>query len=90
MALSFARLEQEVAEQSTVIEGAVALLKSIAEDIRQNSNNQIKINELADKLDAQTAQLATALVTNTPSEPTEPVATVGDVIANTDPVTTQE
>jgi ABC-type transporter Mla subunit MlaD len=70
MALDFARLESEVAENSDAVQSVITLLTSIAQEIRDTPANQAKIAALADKLDVQTKVLADAVAANTPAEPT--------------------
>lgn len=70
------RLTAEIAEQKTVIDGAVTLLASLAQQIRDNAGDEDALNALANSLDAQTNELATAVTANTPAAPTptEPTA----------------
>lgn len=75
MALDFQNLEREVSEQGTVVQSAVTLLQQVAQDIRDNADNQRKINALADQLDAQAQALAQAVAANTPAEGENPTPT---------------
>jgi hypothetical protein len=68
MALNFQRLETEVSEMSTVIDGVVLLLTSLASEIRDNAANQAKIEEIATNLDTKANALAAAAVVGTPAE----------------------
>lgn len=68
MALNFQRLESEVAEMGSVVDGVVKLLETVAEDIRNNAGNQAKLEELATQLDTKATALATAAAANTPAE----------------------
>jgi uncharacterized coiled-coil protein SlyX len=68
MAIDFSRLETEVAEQGSVIQSAVTLLQQVAQGIRDNADNQRKVNAFADQLDAQANALAEAIAANTPAE----------------------
>jgi hypothetical protein len=70
MALDFNRLETEVTEIGTVVDSAVAVLQSVAQDNRDNIANQAKLGELADNLDAKAAALAAAIE----AVPTPPAA----------------
>lgn len=63
------RLTAEVAEQKTVIDSAVTLLGSLAQQIRDNVGDEDALNSLADSLDTQTNQLAAAVSANTPAQP---------------------
>lgn len=69
MALDFVRLETEVAEIGTVVDSAVTLLNSVAQDIRDNIANQAKLGALADNLDAKAAALGAAIEANTTPTP---------------------
>lgn len=69
MALDFVRLETEVAEIGTVVDSAVTLLNSVAQDIRDNIANQAKLGVLADNLDAKAAALGAAIEANTTPTP---------------------
>ncbi len=71
MALNFERLETEVSELGSVIDGVVTLLGQVAQEIRDNADNQRKIASIADQLDAKKDALAAAAVVNTPSEGNE-------------------
>lgn len=70
MSLNFSRLESEVAELSTVVDGVVKILTDLATEIRDNAANQAKIETLADSIDARAQALAAAAAANTPAEPT--------------------
>lgn len=74
MALDFTRLEQEVAQNSDVIQSVVTLLTNIADAIRDAAGNQQKVEALATKLDTQTQALADAVAASTPADPTQPAA----------------
>lgn len=69
MALNFQRLETEVAELSSVVDGVILLLTSLAQDIRDNVANQAKLEELATNIDSKANALAAAAAANTPAEP---------------------
>lgn len=69
MAGELERLTAEVAENTEVIASAVTLIEGLAEEIRNNAANPAKLNELADKLDAQSNALAAAVTANTPTPP---------------------
>lgn len=70
MALDFSRLEAEVTQNSDVIASVVTLLTNIADAIRDAAANQVKVEELATKLDLQTQALADAVAASTPAAPT--------------------
>lgn len=69
-------VKREVTETGTVIGGAVTLLNSLSQLIRDNAGDPAALRQIAADLDAQQAQLAAAIVANTPSEgaPAEPPA----------------
>ena len=66
MALDLSALESEVAENTTVVDSASALLASLAQEIRDAAGDPARITAIADALDANTARLADAVETNTP------------------------
>ena len=70
------RLTASVAQATTVAESAVTLIGTIAAEIRDNVDDSDALNDLADKLDAETADLAAAVSANTPAAPpvSEPAA----------------
>ena len=68
MALNFDRLEREVGELTTVVDGVVALLTALATEIRDSAGNQAKMEALADKIDAEQARIAAAVAAQTPGE----------------------
>lgn len=68
MAGAMDRLRQEVAEAKTVKESAKALLQRLGQQIRDNINNEAELNRLADELDRDSNDLATAVTENTPAE----------------------
>ena len=70
MALNFARLEQEIAQNSDVIQSVITLLTQIADAIRDAAANQQKVEALATQLDAQTQAMADAVAASTPAAPT--------------------
>jgi hypothetical protein len=74
MALNFERLESEVAELDTVVQGVVVLLNQVAAEIRDNAANQAKIEDIASKLDANAGAMAAATAANTPAEGENPIA----------------
>lgn len=75
MALDLTGLKQEVAELKTAKASAIALLRGIKQKLDEAGEDQAKIDELKAELDAETNELANAVVENTPAEtnpPTEP------------------
>jgi len=69
MALDLGPITQEVTEIGTVVDSAVSLLQSIAQDIRDNIANQAKLSELATQLDTKATALGEAVAANTPADP---------------------
>jgi hypothetical protein len=67
MSESLLRLRASVAAQASVIASAVALIGGISERIRSAADDEDATRELADELDAQTADLSKALATATPA-----------------------
>lgn len=68
--LDFSRLEAEISDMTSAVDGAIALLTQLAQELRDNAANQAKILEIANAMDAKSAALAEAVVVNTPSAPT--------------------
>ena len=61
-------LTDAVNAQSTVVDSAVTLLQSLAQQIRDNVDNSDALNALADEIEANTSELADAVSANTPAE----------------------
>jgi ABC-type transporter Mla subunit MlaD len=61
-------LTNAVNAQSTVVDSAVTLLQSLAQQIRDNVDNSDALNALADEIEANTSELADAVSANTPAE----------------------
>lgn len=68
MALDLSRIQAEVAENVSVTQSAVALIGQIAQQIRDNVDNQTALNALADQLDTDNQSLGAAVVANTVHE----------------------
>jgi predicted Zn-dependent peptidase len=60
-------LKREVQESRSVTEGAAALISGLADQIRDAKDDPAALEELAQQLDAQTQQLASAVTANTPN-----------------------
>ena len=73
MATDITALTREVEENTTVVESAIALLDTLAAEIRANVTDQAALEELADKLDANSNRLADAVAANTAAEEETPV-----------------
>jgi len=65
-------LTASVARQETAEASAIALLNGLAAQIRSMAGDPAAIQALADQIDADTAKLAEAVVTDTPPAPTPP------------------
>lgn len=59
-------LTTEVEESTTVQDGAILLLKGLSDQIAAMKNDPVKLQALADKLDAKSKELGDAIVANTP------------------------
>lgn len=62
-------LQAEVAETETVVASAIVLLKGLSERIKEAGTDPVKLRALTSQLDAKNAELAAAIVENTPAEP---------------------
>lgn len=62
-------LEQEVAENKTVTESAVTLLKGLKAALDAAGTDPAKLKALSDSLSTQTDDLAAAVSENTPAAP---------------------
>ena len=60
------RLKVSVAQNTSAVESAKALLAGLAQQIRDAADDPAELNALADQVDAATAGLAQAVVDNTP------------------------
>jgi chromosome segregation ATPase len=63
-------LEVQVAQNTTVEEGAVTLLNGLAAQIEALKNDPVKLQALATSLKASGDDLAAAVAANTPAAPT--------------------
>lgn len=62
------RITEEVAENTSVIQSAIALLNDLAQQIRDNATDPAALEALADNLDANSNALGAAVAANTPGE----------------------
>lgn len=69
MTAALDRLTASVAANTSITASAVALISTIAGEIRNNVDDSDALNALADKLDAQSHDLADAVAANTPHGP---------------------
>lgn len=91
MATDLTKLTEEVTEIKTVSQSAITLIQGISQRLEEAKTDPVKIQALADELDATSAALAAAVAANTPAseepaptptpEPTpeEPTPTPSDV-----------
>jgi hypothetical protein len=63
-------LKAKVARNTTVAESAVTLIKGLAQQIRDNADDPVALQALADELDATDTNLGNAVTENTPAAPT--------------------
>jgi TolA-binding protein len=61
-------LRAEIAENRTISQSAVTLIKGLAQQIRDNAEDPEALRALAAELDTQNADLAAAVAENTPAE----------------------
>ncbi len=73
-------LTAKVEAQTTVIDSAATLLATLANEIRDNAGDEDALNALADRLDANTTELANAVEANTVTTdtPEQPVPGEGE------------
>ncbi len=69
MTAALDRLTASVEKNTSITASAVALISTIASEIRNNVDDSDALNGLADKLDARSAELAAAVAANTPQGP---------------------
>lgn len=67
------RLTASIAGMKTVGQSSNALLRKLAQMIRDNANDPAALTALADDVDAQSADMSAAVVENTPAEGEPPV-----------------
>lgn len=68
MSAELDRLTSEVGEMKTAQQSAIALLRKLAQLIRDSAGDPAALKALADDLDSQGTELAAAVVENTPAE----------------------
>lgn len=61
------KLQTEVAEAKTVMQGAAVLMSGLSQQLRDAKDDPAKILELANDLDGSSNELAQAIVDNTPT-----------------------
>jgi len=69
MSKSLDKLTKEVEENSDVVESAAVMIEGLAQQIRDASGDEEKLEQLAADLDTQQARLAEAVAKNTPFTP---------------------
>ena len=72
MSAALDRITAEVAETKTAVASVLTLVAGLAEQIRNNAEDPVALNALADDLDAAQADIAAAVAANTPTPPVEP------------------
>lgn len=75
-------LRREVQENRDLTASAVQLLNGLGQMIRDNIGNDAALQELANDLDAQQQQLASAVAANTPAAPGGPTQPPGGADPN--------
>lgn len=65
MTAELERLRSEVADITSTVDAAAALIASMSTQIRENADNPAALNALADSLDASQAKLAAAVASGT-------------------------
>lgn len=87
MSASLDRLTREVTESRTAVDSALTLIEGLAQEIRDNLGDDAALEALADDLDAQQADLASAVTSNTAQEqpPTPAAMGTGEEPANEEP-----
>jgi len=69
MTAALDRITQEVSETKTAVASVLTLVAGLATQIRDNAEDPVALNALADDLDAGQAEIAAAITANTPAEP---------------------
>lgn len=67
--LDLSQLEAEVARDSDVNSSAATLISALADEVEATKGDPAKVQELADRLRAQSDALAAAVAANTPGAP---------------------
>jgi len=70
MAGEVAKLEQDVADQTTVIQSAITLLNNIGQLLRDAGTDPVKLLALSTAIESNSTALAAAVAANTPGAPT--------------------
>ena len=66
MANEVDRIESDVTAIGGAVDSAIALLTKLADLIRTNANDPVRLGKIADDLEAKSAALAAAVVANDP------------------------
>lgn len=69
MSAALDRLTTEVSETSTAVDSVLALVEGLAQQIRDAAEDPVKLNALADELDAKQQAIAAAVAANTTPTP---------------------
>lgn len=62
-------IQADVTAENTVIDSAVTLLQGLSDQLRAAGTDPAKLDALATSIEGKTAQLAAAIVANTPGAP---------------------
>lgn len=81
-------LEAKVQAATDVEQSAIVLLQQLSADLKAAATDPVKVQALADALDARTHALAAAIVANTPAAPPTPSPPTSPPAAPADPVST--
>ena len=65
-------LQQEVEQLTDVVQSAVTLINGLSDEIKNLEPNQEAIDALASAIDAAAQNLANAVASNTPADPSTP------------------
>ena len=69
VAVDLTPIQSEVARQTSVVQSAITLIQSLAQQIADAANDPARVAELADALRSSSDALAAAVAQNTPSQP---------------------
>ena len=68
MSAELDRLTTEVEETKTAVDSVLALVTGLADQIRALKDDPVRLEALADELDAKQQAIAAAVAANTPAE----------------------
>lgn len=73
MSAALARLQAELAENTSVTASVLALITGLSDQLRAAAGDEAAINAIADGLDENSAKLAAAVASNTEAEAAEEI-----------------